>query len=110
MTDFKFADYPNIKRAGLELSYCNGGINRERAEDEALAGMETGLADGAPINWTPVDYKAMDMVLSTFTDEELNMLCDGEDVDQQVLLLKRAPDKQIATNVEDLLNLLFMFC
>jgi hypothetical protein len=102
MTDV-LTRHPNIAKAAMFLSYANNGVSRERSEDVAREGHRFVLdADGV----YEEDLQKMDQFLSTLTQEELSILCDGEETEAKAISA-RAPDPE---KLEGLLNDLFENC
>lgn len=89
--------YPGIARATLEMSYCNGGINRERREKDVLVKLEPVLAE-CDLAMSLSEISAWAMALS---DEEMLTLVDGEEREQHAIMTC-APH-----GTDGLLNLIF---
>lgn len=82
-TDLTTLRYPGIARAALEMSYCNGGINRYRHEKDALAELERVLNDGIGLAF---NLPAIDKWLSAVSDDDLLIIVDGEEQAQGACL------------------------
>lgn len=78
-TDLKTQRYPGIARATLEMSYCNGGINRYRKEKDALRALDAVLSDGFDIAF---DLADIDRWLAALPDDDLQIVVDGEESEQ----------------------------
>ncbi|CAB4167986.1 hypothetical protein UFOVP860_76 [uncultured Caudovirales phage] len=75
--------YPGIERAALEISYDNGGINRERSEASMLHELRQFLASSA----VPVtDMQAINDWLTALSDDDLLTVCCGECGEQASVL------------------------
>lgn len=106
---FDFDRYPNIKNAALELSYCNGGIFRERTEEIALKEISQGMfSERFVLNLTPVDMTAIDTALGSLNKDDLEIFLDGEE-EERLKILKKFPD-HVASNLDRLINLIFAYC
>jgi hypothetical protein len=72
--------YPGIERAALEIAYCNGGVNRDRTEQDVREEFRLFLGLFIQINptYTLAVLEAIDAWLKGLSDEDLNDLCDGE--------------------------------
>ncbi len=78
--------YPGIWRAAREIAYANGGVNRDRPEDQV------GKEFGAWIAKQPSDpLMLIDIFLSSLSDDVLNTLCDGEESDANAILRNAPP-------------------
>jgi hypothetical protein len=86
-TDLSKRQFPGIAKAALEMSYCNGGINRDRRERDVLKILDAMLADGADL---ALDLPAIDAWLSALSDDDLQTVVDGEET-EMLALLKSAP-------------------
>lgn len=78
--------YPNITKAALEISYDNGGINRERSEADLVRDLGKFLA--------PMDEDMLaniDGWLGNLSKEDLNTVCAGERTEQRDLLAAAPP-------------------
>lgn len=90
-----------IRRAALEISYDNGGINRMRSEADLKRDLRAFLRSTDLV--TAAELRAVDRWLSALTDEEMNTVCCAEETEMQCFMrLRGAPPK---TN--DLLNEIF---
>lgn len=91
--------WPGILRAAQEMSYCNGGINRDRTVETMTRQfeewMEARIMKGS--------FQAIDAWLAGLSDEELRTVVDGEAEEMAAFLRDRgAPE---CTN--ELLNDIF---
>jgi hypothetical protein len=86
-TDISKHRYPGIARATLEMSYCNGGVNRDRRESEVLEDLENILVGGSDLAF---DLPAISQWLAALDDETLGNVVDG-DQDEAAKLMEGAP-------------------
>jgi len=77
--------YPGIERAAYLIALDNGGINRNRSEDQQKAELAEWL--NRPL---PFDLPAIDAWLAGLTDDQLEVACCGEHYEMAVLM-KEAP-------------------
>lgn len=77
--------YPGIRRAGLVMSRCNGGINRLRTKEAVLRAMDRFLEQGNE------DLAAISAWLLALSDEDLETVVDGEHEEQQALVAGAPP-------------------
>lgn len=71
MTDIKvLTAYPKIQTALLAIVYDNGGIYRERSQEQMLAEANEWLS-----KQTKYDYHSINEWLSTRDDGEIEMIC-----------------------------------
>ena len=89
--------FPGIARAALEMSYANGGINRDRREKDALAKLESILAECD----LAMDLPAISAWAMALSDDDMLTLVDGEESKQHAIVT-RAPH-----GTDGLLNLIF---
>ncbi len=75
--------YPAIARAALEMSYDNGGINRDRSEADVLEALERIIADGGDIAF---DLSAIDKWLGTLDENQMQVAVAGEQSEMERLL------------------------
>ena len=75
--------YPGIERAALEISYDNGGINRDRTEASMLHELRQVLA-GSPI--PAAELQAINDWLAALSKDELNTVCCAEETDLRAAL------------------------
>lgn len=74
--------FPGIKKVALEIAYDNGIINRSFTESEFLSKVDEILgSDGVDF----VDLKRIDDWIATLTDDEIQILAVGEDVEMTAL-------------------------
>ncbi len=93
---------PNIYKAALEMSYDNGGINRDRSEEDHRADFDDLIgAEGYDF----ADLKKIDDWLSTLTADQINMLVAGDD-EERMALIALIP-YEIQQKTDELLNTLF---
>ncbi len=106
--DYDSRGFPGITKAALSLAYDNGGINRERSEEDCLRELGEYLGE----HWLRADHAGlrtllfcsligMDRWLSTLSDEELGTACNGEEREAHEVL-SRAP-----LGTDELLNGIF---
>lgn len=81
------AKYPAITKACLEISYDNGGVNRDRSEKKVLREMAAFL-DRWPQG--PEHLAPIEAWLAQRADAEIETICCGEHTEMQALL-KDAP-------------------
>jgi len=79
--------YPGIAKAALEISYDNGGINRDRTEGKMLRELDRFL-EGVPYADLLPD---IDRFLGKLNEEDLNTICAGEHTDQQAIVALGPP-------------------
>lgn len=96
-TDVTRHRFPGIARATLEMSYCNGGINRERREKDVLEKLEPLLIECD----LAMDLPAISAWAMALSDEDMLTLVDGEESDQHAIVTC-APH-----GTDGLLNLIF---
>jgi hypothetical protein len=85
--------FPGIYRAAREIAYDNGGIHRDRSEQQQFEEYEVWLAKQDPLKLGLIDSWLMSL-----TDFQLNVVCtDGEG--EGALILKTAP-----AGTDELLN------
>lgn len=94
------ARYPGITKAALEISYDNGGINRYRTE----ATMKQSLARfldrcGRDLS----QLSAIDQWLHGLSENDLQTVCSGEEIEQKELLR----DRDAPPFTDQLLNEIF---
>lgn len=79
--------YPGIAKAALEISYDNGGINRDRTEAMMLRKL------GRVLETLPYSehLPAIDRFLGKLNEEDLNTICAGEHTDQQAIVALGPP-------------------
>jgi len=90
--------HPGIARAALEMSYANGGINRDRSEADVLSDLNVTLAI---IEGFKLDLGAIDKWLGALDEEDLLTVVDGEESESDTLTAK-APE-----GTQPLLNAIF---
>lgn len=97
--------YPHLRNALVELCACNGGINRERAEEEFLRATDPIIgADGVDHE----DLVSMDAFIATLTEEERSTLVDGEEQDTAALIARaEARCLGLGAKLDALLNEIF---
>lgn len=96
-TDLTRHPYPGIAKAALEMSYCNGGVNRDRRERDVLKALEPILGECN----IAMDLPAISMWLGKLSDEDMLTLVDGEESEQHQIVTC-APH-----GTDGLLNLIF---
>lgn len=96
-TDVSKHRFPGIARATLEMSYCNGGVNRDRREKDVLEKLEPILAECD----LAMDLPAISAWAMALSDEDMLTLVDGEENDQHQILTC-SPN-----GTDSLLNLIF---
>lgn len=78
--------YPGIRRAALAIAYDNGGINRYRSERQMFDEFERWITH-QPADILP----AIDAWLLDLSDEHLNLICAGDEVEQAEILQSAPP-------------------
>lgn len=74
--------YPNLRAAYLLMERCNGGINRDRSEEQALRESDPIIgADGVYHD----DLVAIDQWLGTLSEDDLLTFVDGEETEVATL-------------------------
>lgn len=96
-TDLSKHRLPGIARATLEMSYCNGGVNRDRREKDVLEKLEPILAECD----LAMDLPAISAWAVALSDDDMLTLVDGEESEQHHVL-SDAPH-----GTDGLLNLIF---
>lgn len=89
--------FPGIARAALEMSYANGGVNRNRRECDVLAELEPILAECD----LAMDLPAISRWALALSDGDMLTLVDGEESEQH-RIVTCAPH-----GTDSLLNLIF---
>lgn len=93
--------YPNLQAAYILMERCNGGINRDRSEEQALLETDPVIgADGVYHN----DLVAIDQWLGTLSEDDLLTFVDGEQSEVEVLA---ASGSEASVKAHGLLNDLF---
>ena len=79
--------YPGIAKAALEISYDNGGINRDRTEAMMFRKL------GRVLETLPYSEHVpeIDRFLGKLSAEDLDTICAGEHTDQQALVALGPP-------------------
>jgi hypothetical protein len=93
----RLVDFPGIRRAALCIALDNGGINRERSEQQMLEELYTWL-ELQPVE----DLFRFDPWLKDLSDEALETVCCDSQSDAGVELMKGAP-----AGLDDFLNAYF---
>lgn len=75
--------YPNIKAAYLTMESCNGGINRNRSQEDACR--ESDAVIGAEGVYHD-DLVQIDAWLGTLSDEQILTFVDGEESEIEALV------------------------
>lgn len=91
--------YPNIYKACFEVTLDNGGLNRDRSEnqiEEEFDAWLLGVEENE--NW---DLKAMDTWIGTLIKEDLEILTAGEETEMMELSALGPP------HINDMLNAWF---
>jgi hypothetical protein len=78
--------WPGITRAALEIAYDNGGITRMRSEERMLGQLERWL-ETQPQDPLP----AIDAWLLALSDEDLETVCVGEQLEVAALMASAPP-------------------
>jgi len=74
--------YPNLRSAYLLMERCNGGINRDRSEEQACRESDPVIgADGVYHD----DLVAIDAWLGTLSEDDLLTFVDGEETEVQAM-------------------------
>lgn len=79
--------YPNIKKACMEISYDNGGVNRHRPETQVRK--ET--ADFLAARPYSDQFFAIDTWLGSLGRDEMQTICAGEETEQRAILASAPP-------------------
>lgn len=77
----------NIRRACLLISRSNGGINRNRTQEQVLREMQKFL-DLSPYR---DELPGIDAWLGTLSPEDFETVCDGEMSEQDAILMTAPP-------------------
>lgn len=99
--------FPSLKKAFIEMSYDNGGINRGRTEQDAIDATRAVLLDGD--HWADEELTRFDEWIATLTAEQISMLVAGEETEMKNLISGGlfSPDHE---RLDTLLNELFDVC
>jgi hypothetical protein len=98
-TDLSVRKYPAISKAALEMSYCNGGVNRDRREADVLRSLDAWLSDGPDL---ALDLPAIDAWLATLDDEQLQTAVDGEESEAEQIVSAAPPGtSRLLTDIFD---------
>lgn len=81
-------EYPNIYRAGLEISYDNGGINRDRSENDFCKDLQKFIDNYPRKELLP----SFDLFLGSLTKEELITLCAGDQDEARDIMIECSCD------------------
>lgn len=101
--------FPNIVKATLEMSYCNGGIFRRmperdtegRTENDVKTALEEVLfAEGVYED----DLRAIDDWLGTITDDELSIVVDGEETEAAAIVAHSPNPEKTQGLLNDIFN------
>ena len=76
--------FAGIERAHLEIAYDNGGIHRGRSERVAKTELRRFLGT------VPYELREIDAGLSSLSEEQLQVVCAGEET-EQIAVLANAP-------------------
>lgn len=97
--------YPAIARAALEMSYANGGINRDRSEADVLTdlGVTIEVIGGFV---TPNDLSSIDAWLAMLGEDDLLTAVDGEQ-SETAALIAEAPSGAPRAFGQAVLNAIF---
>ena len=87
--------FPNIYKAALEMSYDNGGINRERSEEKHREEFNGYIGSARHDHAT---LKKIDEYLATLSEEQINVLVAGEDEERMALIALIPHDIQQKTD------------
>ena len=90
--------YPGIERAALEISYDNGGINRDRTEASMLHELRQFLAS-SPV--PAAELQTINDWVAALSDEDLCTVCCGEET------ASRAAVRGSPAGTDELLNEIF---
>lgn len=87
--------FPAIAKATLEMSYDNGGINRDRTEADCMKALDEVLsAEGVYYN----DLTAIDAWLATLTEEQMQVVVAGEETEMKASLANAPPHADALLN------------
>jgi hypothetical protein len=82
-TDLSKQRFPGIAKAALEMSYANGGINRDRREREVVTKLDTLLSSEIDLT---MDLGSISLWLGALPEDNLLAVVDGEEGEQQAIL------------------------
>lgn len=85
--------FPGLSRAALEMAYANGGINRDRREDEVLKKLHELVGSFVVIDMMPID-----LWLSRLSEDDMLTAVDGEEEDQKKVLAGAPPMTDLILN------------
>lgn len=96
-------EFPGITKAALAISYDNGGINRDRSEALMLNELRRFLNNHVlPCGLRGALLKEIDEWLATLDDESLDIVCCGEQSEQdEILGVSPAHTDEILTAIFD---------
>lgn len=77
--------YPNIRRAYLEMSYDNGGINVTRTEEDAITDSQPVMSTIAG-NVSADDLQRLDAWIGTLSDDQVQTLIAGEETETAAIV------------------------
>ena len=100
---FEFGDYPNIRRAVLEMEYDNGVIHRFRPEAEALKDAAEVIRQ---LTISELEMVELNDWLGALTDDEMMTLTGGEE-SEIAALAAQGPRRGDVRLVDYLLNSVF---
>lgn len=90
--------YPAIAKATLEMAYDNGGINRDRSEENCMQDLDAVLgAEGVYHD----DLVKIDAWFASLSDDQMQVAVAGEETEMKVLLASAPP------HTDELLNDIF---
>jgi hypothetical protein len=74
--------HPNIRKACLEISYDNGGVNRHRPETQVRKELDDFLAKRPYSD----NFSEIDKWLGNLSKDELQTVCAGEESEMNAIL------------------------
>lgn len=106
MSDLKIDSYPNIRKAYLEMSYDNGGINIGRAEADALNESERVMGS---ISVSDEDLGRLDAWIGSLSEDQIVTLVAGEEGEARWLAMQ-GPTDCFSVPIADIFDELFEVC
>lgn len=94
-SELKEHAYPGIAKACLEMSYANGGVNRDRSEADVLDDLRVTLAI---IDGFSLDLSAISEWLGALGEDDLLTVVDGEETEANRLVSKAPAGTQALLN------------
>lgn len=78
-------EYPGVVKAALEISFCNGGINGNRSEEDMMNELDFFIKSTSWGHYASYLRDISDWI-QTLTYEQVNLICDGEEQEMDKFL------------------------